>query len=270
LTLKDASEQYWFTQEELTDFIAAGELRSKTGTTDPLTGKVCVLRQQCCQLREQRGFPETQAAARLGVSIEDLQLLLEDLDWRKTQAITLTVLQSAVKRLQSCEGYTIEEAANALSAPAKWVEARVLDGTVRLTNTKWNPERQYLPEPMFQRLKEAFANPTSDERLGADWLHLSDAANESGVSAGTITNWVNRGELERRPSLTGWRYHREAVRARARLYWPTVRFHRATPPAWLQAEIRAKSKDQPRVAGNPIKRSLHHQPAGQEETCATS
>ena len=56
------------------------------------------------------------------------------------------------------------------------------------------------------------------------------------MTAGTILKWAERAEVPRVQGRAGWRYPREAVRARARAYWRTVRFHRATPPQWLQAE----------------------------------
>jgi hypothetical protein len=33
------------------------------------------------------------------------------------------------------------------------------------------------------------------------------------------------------------------VRERARLYWQTIRFHRATPPDWLAAERQIRADD---------------------------
>jgi hypothetical protein len=62
---------------------------------------------------------------------------------------------------------------------------------------------------------------------------------EAGVSATSIMNWADCGDLERLHTPTGWRYPRDAVRARARLYWQHVRFKRATPPQWLRDEVEA-------------------------------
>ena len=75
-----------------------------------------------------------------------------------------------------------------------------------------------------------------DAPAGEDWLRLSEAASEAGVSAATLLRWADDGELARKQAPSGYRYHREAVRARARQYWATVRFHRAVPPSWLAAE----------------------------------
>ena len=65
---------------------------------------------------------------------------------------------------------------------------------------------------------------------------LKPLARELGVSAATLLRWADDGELARKQAPSGYRYHREAVRARARQYWATVRFHRAVPPSWLAAE----------------------------------
>jgi hypothetical protein len=90
---------------------------------------------------------------------------------------------------------------------------------------------------MMRRLRDAAANPEQPSPLGKDWLRLSEAAMEAGVTAATIMKWASDAELERIHGRTGWRYPRNAVRARARAYWQNIRFHRATPPQWLQAEM---------------------------------
>jgi hypothetical protein len=141
-----------------------------------------------------------------------------------------------IKRQQSRPGYTFEQAAETLGKPVAWIEARQADGTIRVLQTKWDPSRVYLSEPMMARLRK-FVEPTDPaEKPSADWLRLSDAAFEAGVTTATIIRWAETGALDRRQSRLGWLYHRDHVRGRARCYWQTVRFHRATPPAWLQAE----------------------------------
>lgn len=59
------------------------------------------------------------------------------------------------------------------------------------------------------------------------------------MTTATIIKWAEQGELRRVRDPTGWRYERDALRARARAYWQGVRFHRARPPAWLQADTAA-------------------------------
>jgi DNA-binding transcriptional MerR regulator len=71
-------------------------------------------------------------------------------------------------------------------------------------------------------------------------LRLSDAAFEAGVTTSTIIKWAETGALDRRQSNNRWRYHRDHVRAQSRIYSQTIRFHRAIPPDWLQAERLAR------------------------------
>ena len=168
------------------------------------------------------------------VTVPRLRLLLDGVAWRKAEGIPLVTVQAAIKRLESHEGYTIEEAAAKLGMTVQWVLARKQDGTIKVSQAKWDRRRVYITEPMLQRLQEAKQKPVERERFNADWLRLSDAAHEAGVSPMTLIKWAEEAELERRQSKVGWRYHREAVRARARTYWKSVRFHRVNPPDWLR------------------------------------
>lgn len=236
ISLDTASKLYLFTLPELRGFITNGKLKSKIGTNGPMRDVVYVSRHQCGQLREKIGFTEEQAARRVGVTVPRLRLLLDGVAWRKADGIPLVTVQAAIKRLESHEGYTIEEAATKLGMTVQWVLARKQDGTIKVSQAKWDRRRVYITEPMLQRLQEAKEKPVERERFNADWLRLSEAAHEAGVSSTTLIHWAEEAELERRQSKVGWRYHREAVRARARRYWDSVRFHRATPPDWLLAE----------------------------------
>lgn len=165
-----------------------------------------------------------------------LRELLDGVNWRKDGAIPLVTVQAVIKRVHSQPGYTLEEAAERLGKSVSWVKARQDDGTIRVLQTKWDPSRVYLSEPMMGRLRKYVEPRDGADKLSAEWLRLSDAAFEAGVTAGTITKWAETGMLERRQSEIGWRYHRDHVRVQARLYWHTVRFHRAEPPAWLLVE----------------------------------
>jgi hypothetical protein len=236
LSLETACSLYLFTRRELRAFIKVGKLKTKTGTNGPMRGVEYVPRQQVAQLREKLGFTEEQAARRAGVTVARLRHLLEGVAWRKAQGIPLVTLQAVIKRIESRHGYTVEEAAAEAGTTAQWVQERIQDGTIKVSRAKWDRRRIYISEPMLQRLQRAKLKPSVAKRLGADWLRLSEAANEAGVCTTTLIKWAEDGELARQPSEVGWRYHREAVRARARRYWMTTRFHRATPPGWLQAE----------------------------------
>lgn len=231
-----ASANYGFTVEELRQFIADGVLQSRTGTLGAERGIVYVGRQQCAQLREEIGFTEEDAAKRAGVSVARFRIVLAGVQWRKAERIPLATVQAVIKRLKSRSGYDIAEAAEQLGKTTQWVEDRVADGTIRVNVAKWDGRRRYVSEPMMARLREAALTSPTATGLSDAWLHLGEAVELAGVTAGTIMKWADEGTLERRESPTGWRYHCEAVRARARKYWPTCRFHRAVPPAWLVAE----------------------------------
>lgn len=237
IALEVACRQYLFTERELRQHIAGGRLRSKVGTNGAMRGIEYVLRQQCAQLRETLGFTEDEAARRVGVSVERLRVLLDGLTWRRAEGIPLAPVQAAIKRRDSQDGHTLAQVAELLGVPLSWVKARKRDGTVKVSRARWDRRRQYLSAPMLEQLREALRCPAPQAALpGGDWLRLGDAALEAGVSMATIRRWALDGELERRIAIGGSRYHREAVRARARRYWQHVRFHRARPPAWLAAE----------------------------------
>lgn len=241
ISLDTASKQYLFTLRELRGYVAHGKIKSKIGTNGPMRGVVYVAKHQCRRLREEIGFTEEQAAQRVGVTVPRLRILLDGVDWRKAEGIPLVTVQATIKRLESREGYTIEEAAEQVGESVQWVLEQKRNGIIKVSQAKWDRRRVYITEPMLMRLQEAKQNPVRQERFNDDWLRLSEAAYEAGVTATTIIHWAEDGELDRRQSKVGWRYHREAVRARARTYWSSVRFHRATPPGWILAEGRDMS-----------------------------
>ena len=243
ISLSTAEKLYLFSNRQLKKFIADKRLKSKIGTDGAQRGILYVAKDQCSRLRESIGFTEQEAARRAGVTLTRLRELLEGANWRKSGSIPLVTVQAVIKRRQSQPGYTLEQAAELLGKPVSWIEARQADGTIRVLQTKWDRSRIYLSEPMMARLRE-FVGPNGDaQNLSVEWLRLSDAALEAGVTAGTIIKWAEQGELDRRQSQIGWRYHRDNVRGRARLYWQTIRFHRATPPDWLQAERQHHARD---------------------------
>jgi hypothetical protein len=243
ISLPTAEKLYLFCNRQLKQFIAAKKLKTKIGTAGAQRGILYVGKDQCSWLRQSIGFSEQEAARRVGVSVARLRELLDGVNWRKSGAIPLVTVQAVIKRRQSQPGHTFEQAAKILGKPVSWIEARQADGTIRVLRTKWDPSRIYLSEPMMTRLRK-FAEPRQGgEKLSAEWLRLSDAAVEAGVTTSTIIKWAETGALDRRQSNNGWRYHRDNVRAQARLYWQTVRFHRATPPDWLQAERRIRVGD---------------------------
>lgn len=237
LALATAQKQHGFSEAQLRAFIKDGRLKSKIGTDGPMRGVVYVSRHQCAELRKAAGYTEEEAARRAGVTIERFRELLQGLEWRQAEAIPLLAIRAAVQRRQSVEGYSLEEAARAAGQSLSWVRERIKDGTVRVSSVKWDRRRRYLSKPHLDRLLHAAANPPKQEKLSADWLRLTTAADLAGVSTGTLQAWALAGEIQRRETIGGARYLRQSVQARARRYWPTVRYKRAIPPAWLAAEI---------------------------------
>jgi hypothetical protein len=240
ISLEDASSLYFFTMGELRGLIDDGALRTRVGSTGTASGVELVLRHQCGQLREKIGFTEEQAARRLGISVARFRHLVDGVDWRGSNLIPLATVQAVRKRLESRAGYTIDEAAVELGVADGWVKEQIARGTIRVSRAKWDRRRLYITEPMLKRLREAAKQPREVERLGADWLSLSDAALEAAVSLATLNAWGVKGELAFREHKGVRYFHREAVRIRARAYWTNPRLHRAIPPAWLSEEALAE------------------------------
>lgn len=236
ITLQTAADSYFFTLRELRRFIESGQLKSQIGTVGATLGIECVPRQQCAQLRETVGFTEEQAARRLRITVERFRHLVEGVDWRKAEKIPLVTVQAVQKRLESRHGYTIDEAAEVLGRAVGWVKEQIEKGATRVSRAKWDRRRLYITEPMLQRLREVSEQPVEVEKLGAEWLSLSEAAFEAAVSLATLNAWGVKGELAYREHRGVRHYHREAVRAKARKYWETPRLHRAVPPEWLREE----------------------------------
>ncbi|WP_157103492.1 hypothetical protein [Variovorax sp. WDL1] len=235
VSIETAMKQYLFTRAELDGFVKRGALKAKVGTAGDMRGKHYVSRHQCAQLREKTGFTEDQAAARAKVTVPELRSLLNGVNWRGAEGIPLATLQAVIKRTRSRRGLTVEQAADALGATAAWVTERVADGTITVKRNKWD-DRLYLTEPMLQRLRTVQFQPVKRVRSAHEWRRLSEAAGLAGVSTTTLSRWGEAGDVRRMLEPSGWHYHLADVRARARLYWKTVRYKRARPPAWLCAE----------------------------------
>ncbi len=244
ISLETAGHRYLFSQVELRAHIAAGRLVVKTGTDGAMRGVEYVARHQCALLRESIGFTEAEAARRAGVSIEKLRILLDGANWRGAEGIPLSTLQVVIRRIQSREGFTIEEAASRLEllgATVPWVKARITDGLVKVSRAPWDLRRVYLTNTMVDRLREAllggFQRRPAPEVPGT-WLGLDEAAIEAGVSHTTLRRWSDEGSLARIRHDQRLPYHRDAVRDRARTHWATCRLKRPALPAWLVDETR--------------------------------
>ena len=246
ISVEAAAAQYLFTVPEIETLIGNGTLKARTDTDGAARGTVFVSRHQCSIARAEIGFTEEQAADRVGIDVHDLRKLLRHLNWRGEGGIPLVTVLAAIKRVQSQIGLTVKEAAAELRVPEQWVLDRITDGTVKVSRAHWS-ERVYLSESMITLLQHAKENPAPQrEMLGDDWMRLSEAAFDAGVSTGTLGKWADAGELDRRETSIGWVYHRTAVRARARGYWATVRLHRAVPPTWLREEMDGREGEEVR------------------------
>lgn len=240
ISIEDACKAYLFTVDELRTFILDKRLKLRIGFPGASNGVEYVLRHQCGQLREKIGFTEAEAALRLGITVEHFRHLLEGVDWRNAEKIPLVTIQAVRKRMDARYGHSVEDAATALGKTTQWVWDRIEDGTARIARAPWDPRVVYITDPMLKRLRKKAEDPAPKrEKLDANWLTLNDAAMEAGVSLATLNAWGSDGRLQYRMSMGIRHYHRAAVRAAARKYWETSRFHRATPPVWLQAESRA-------------------------------
>jgi hypothetical protein len=241
MSVQSACETYMFSLHELRGHIDAGELKVRVGTAGAARGIEYVSRHQCGQLREKIGFTEAQAAKRLDISIERFRHLVAGVNWRHAEKIPLVTVQAALKRLESQHGHTIEEAAEALGKTPEWVNAQIEKGVACVRRTRWDHERVYFTEPMLQRLRDAADNAPEESKPSSDWLSLSDAALEAGVSTTTLNAWGRKDELTTRVFKGVRYYHQAAVRARARAYWQTLRRQRFTLPAWLADELATTS-----------------------------
>lgn len=240
ISFKTAEQRHGFSAAELHEFIRRGDLATKRIDNGPCYGQTFVSRHACAVLREKHGYTLAQAARKAGTTVQRFETLLRGVDWRGTGGIPLLTVQAVIDRLNSREGFTIEEAANFLDTSVEWIEQCIVDGVVRVSRAKWDRRRRYLSEPMMDRLRKARDMPKAKPvKLSSDWLLLSAAATLAGVSVTTIMQWHQKGDIEGRKTHRGMLYHRTSVMARARRYWEAARFKRRVRPQWYQAEQRA-------------------------------
>lgn len=234
VTLPTATRWYGFSRAELRAFIAAGKLVRRVDAD----GVERVSRQQCVELREQIGYTEKQAAAKVGVGVAAFRELLAGVDWREAELIPHVTVQAVIKRLHSQPGYTIDAAAAEVGSTPGWVRARIKDGTVRVSRAPWDRRRLYLSQPMVDRLKRARRAKPAPEEVSEAWITLSPAARLAGVCTATVRKWATDDEVRTRTAPDGYtRYARTSVMSRARQYWKRWSNRRATPPAWIRSDI---------------------------------
>ena len=240
LSIPLACKLHSFTPHELQQHIDAGRLTHRIGEFGAQRGIHLVSRQQCSELRAGLGYSEGEAAARVGVSVARLRVLLRGLQWRPAPRIPLEVVKACIKRKYSQEGATIAEVAQILGKTVAWVQHQIKTGTARVARTKWNIHRRYISRPMFKRLATAALDRRRRQpKLTREWLHVGPAAHLAAVSIATIAQWANDGVVKTKPSPTGRRFHRRSVITKARRYWLTEarRYKRPRYPDWLQQEL---------------------------------
>lgn len=241
ISLSTAATRHGFTKLDLKQFIAQGRLPTTIITAGPARGETFVSRHACARLREEIGYTEREAARKIGVTVWHARQLLKDIDWRGTGRIPLATVQAAIKRVSSgCVGITIREAAEALEKPIGWVEAHIKAGTVRVARVLPGTRLRRLTAPMVRRLAKVKRRKPPRKPLSAEWLTLSQGADLAGVTKSTIWKWHTVGEIRTIYSENFIRYSKKSIKARARVYWRTVRFKRKVLPKWLEEESRAK------------------------------
>jgi hypothetical protein len=207
LALPTATKLYGFSRARLLEFIESGVLQTKVGADGAMKGIRYVARQQCAKLRAQLGYSEREAARRVGVSVARLRVLLRGLRWRQAEAVPIEVIRAAQQRLESNEGYTIEQAAARLRRDVSWVRERIRDGSVRVSRTRWDRRRVYITAPMLERLAALAKSGTREvRRVSSIWLPLSEAAIHAGVCTTTFNRWADEGSVARRQTGRGWRF----------------------------------------------------------------
>jgi hypothetical protein len=237
ISLESAAHQYLISNEEAQRLIENGQLVSKVGHAGGKGGTIYVQRQQCVQLREREGFTEQQAAARVHLSVDSLRKLLAGVNWRHSAdgLIPLVTLQAIVKRVQSRQGHTPDEAATELSVAVDWIRARIDDGTITVKHASWD-DRLYITAPMLERLRRALSRPEPTAPRQGCRLRLSAAAGLAGVSTSTVIRWADAALIGREREPSGWSYIEQDIRAQARVYWTNARWTRDKRPAWLVEE----------------------------------
>lgn len=234
MTVEHACNTYDFSPGEIAELMGSGDLPSKVCDAGPSRGQVLVLKRRCAVIRQTAGYTVERAAKKLGVSVAVMGSLLDGLQWRQREQIPLEVVQSAKKRLASSKGMELVDAAIHLGVPLKWIEQQIAHGVVKVVEDRTEPGRRVLTAVNVERLRQAAGSSQEQaQRLGPEWLRLSQAAEDAGVSTATLCAWGNAGEVNRRMVKNGWRYDKASVRERARRYWATVKLGRKKAPAWI-------------------------------------
>ena len=127
---------------------------------------------------EYDGNPQ-EAAQRLGLTVAHFRHLLDGVDWRKAAKIPLITVDAVRKRMESRNGYSIEDAASRVGKTPQWVQERIEDGTIsgEIRTLKFKTQARFVP------VEDKASEQSPDFRifaphrveLGAGWKKVSDA-----------------------------------------------------------------------------------------------
>jgi hypothetical protein len=232
ISLDKARRSYHLEAGYLRKLIAAKDIPSRI-----INREVCVPTIQCRRLREENGYTEAEASRMLGITLKEWRHLVKGANWRQGSVIHLEAIKAVKERIRSLHGYSVAEAAEEIGRPRAWVQARIDDGTVKPSKTKWG-SRVYLNSRMLARLRslKKKGDPVAVS-LGRDWLQLDAARLVAGVSGVTLMGWGHQGEVERKHDGKLWRYQVDSVKSKARSHWRTSRWRRHGAPDWVRAEL---------------------------------
>lgn len=239
ISLETARRQHHFTYKQLREFIRRRELRTMVCKYGPKYGELMVSRAQCARLRKKLGYGEALAARLVGISPAKLRSLSSLFGHPSGRPLSPEMMYKLKASMNRKDGWTLDEAAALVRKPLAWVQARRDEGVIRVRRSRQDGRQPMITIAMLQRLQAAAKGNGLRAVADEDWLTLQEACLEAGVSQTSVLQWIADGELERRRFSTGWRYHRSAVRSRARQYWRLGRpQRRSSPPAWLLADAR--------------------------------
>lgn len=239
ISFESANTTYGLSEKDLEKLIAAGEFEHRVGTDGAMRGIRYVPRQRCSDYRNLHGFSRAEAARRIGVPLDEIDSVLEGLEWRVADGVPLTVVHNAIKRIQSEAGHTLSECAEILGVGEDWISARIEDGEARLQRSKWRKGRVYLTEPTVEHLRKLLASGIAPAKRtwGNSWCLVGEGAILAGVSITTLGDWAKQCLVIREHSPAGFRYDRESIKSQARVFWQTSPWRRDTRvPQWLKDE----------------------------------
>jgi hypothetical protein len=135
-------------------------------------------------------------------------------------------------------GLTVYEAAELLGQRSRWIRRWIRDGLLErggiVRDVKGGEAIRITP--LGLAMLRAAAAYEAERAESGEWLGVHDAAQHAGVCMTTIHKWRREGLIACKPGPRGVRFERGSLEAQIRRYWvwATQRFHRASPPAWIE------------------------------------